>query len=430
MSKKKWGLLCGDFHCGHLVGLTPPEYQHKYVQNSTTKRNKWYMIAEELWASFDSILKSLPPLDFVVLNGDLIEGKGIRSGGTELITSSMEEQSNMAVKIIQHIRHQGKKGMKTIATFGCLAPGHKVLTADLRWVNVETLKKGDRLLAFNEKKDRVSNRRYYCESIVIGNNALEKECFKLFFSDGTSIICSHDHQFLNNCSSHNDYRWIRAGELYRKKEYCEKHGKNWSTVFRRIFDAWERDKKHLRLINIVPVGIQRVCGLGTTSKTYIADGFLCHNTDYHTCSLGDEWENVIAKEAQIDKIGAHEWLNVNGLILDVKHHIGRSNVPHGRHTASAREGVWNDMWSLMKLQPRADIIVRSHVHYYQRCETSNKICIILPALQGMGSRYGAKRCSGMVDWGVVLIEIADKNDFHIYPIIKIIQSQMAKAVRL
>ena len=35
---EKYVLTAGDFHCGHIVGLTPPEWQRKLALESTTKR--------------------------------------------------------------------------------------------------------------------------------------------------------------------------------------------------------------------------------------------------------------------------------------------------------------------------------------------------------------------------------------------------------
>jgi len=54
----------------------------------------------------------------------------------------------------------------------------------------------------------------------------------------------------------------------------------------------------------------------------------------------------------------------------------------------------------------------------------------LPALQGMGSRFGALKCEGTVDWGVVLFEITDKNDYNFYPFIHQIKTQKAKAFKI
>lgn len=220
---------------------------------------------------FNSILESLPQLHFLVINGDMVEGKSPRSGGTELITADMVEQCDMATKIIEHIRTFGHKDMHITATFG---------------------------------------------------------------------------------------------------------------------------------------------------------------TDYHTATQGDDWEQVVKDKAQIDKIGSHEWLDVNGLIFDIKHHIGSSATPYGRHTAISKEALWNELWSLTKQQPRADVIIRSHVHYFQHCGTSKKLAMTLPALQGMGSKFGARKCSGLVDWGAVLFEVEDKNNYEWHPLIRTINTQKAKAIKI
>lgn len=267
----KYGLAVADFHCGHLVGLTPPKWQVKSYDASSTKRNKWNKIEQDLWLSFQKILKQIPKLDFLFINGDMIDGKGKRSGGVELITADMDEQTDMAVFVINEIRKYGKKDLKVIATYG---------------------------------------------------------------------------------------------------------------------------------------------------------------TDYHVCTEGDEWENKVADKAGIDKIGNHEWVNVNGLVFDLKHHIGNSGSPMGNYTSMARDGVWNDLWSLTDLQPQSDIILRGHTHQYRHCGSSNKICMTLPALQAMGSRYGAKRCSAMVDWGCVLFEVKNKHDFNWYPYIRNIESQKARAIKI
>ena len=430
--------------------------------------------------------------------------------------------------------------MKVIATFGCLTAGHRVLTADLKWRNVEHLKKGDRLLSFTEKLDTVSNNRYFCESTVVENKPIIKNTYRIYLSDGTIIDASEEHPFLINYG-HDKYKWVQTQELFKRKIWCENHSRKWRIEFTRIITPWEkntsyeagylsgffdgegslcmslktkrgaynehtfrvdacqnnnemfktvkkfckdlgihigiskkqRDKKILQISirggycrileflgrirpprlmakfnvnkmgrirntnknktyieNIEFIGEKTVWGLGTTSKTYIAEGFMCHNTPYHTSTDGDDWENIIKDSAQIDKIGAHEWINVNGLIFDIKHHIGSSSVPYGRHTAISKEALWNELWALTNMQPRADVIIRSHVHYFTHCGTSGKLCMTLPALQGLGSKFGAKLCSGLVDWGVVLFEITSKTDYNWYPIIRRIKAQKAGTMKL
>ena len=266
----KYGAILSDLHCGHRVGLTPPSWQYKVPSKSSTKRRKWHKIQEELWAAFDATLKKTPPLDFVVWNGDLIDGKGKRSGGTECISSSLDDQCDMAIEVVQHV-----------------------------------------------------------------------------------------------------------------KKYCKK------------------DAKHI----------------GT------------YGTPYHTDTDGDEWENRIAEEC-FDKIGAHEWIEVNGVVFDIKHHIGSSAVPDGRHTAVARDALWNVLWAEQDLQPRAHVIVRSHVHYYSFCGDSNKLAITTPALQAMGSKYGMKRCSGLVDWGLIFFKVDDDGNYEWYPHLKTITAQKARSMKV
>jgi len=267
---KKYGLLLGDFHCGHLIGLTSPDYQLKVAPKSTTKRNKWYTIAKDLWAYFEAIVDQLPPLDFIVANGDLIEGKGKRSGGTELFTSDMKEQCDMAVSVFDFLRERCcKKEVKIVGTYG---------------------------------------------------------------------------------------------------------------------------------------------------------------TDYHTATDGDDWENLIARDAGFHKIGSQEWVEINGCVLNIKHHIGSSSIPHGRGTQILKEMLWSQLWAETALQPKSDVVIRSHAHYYMQVDNGDRVGMILPALQGMGSKFGARRCSGLVSWGCILCEIDDKGNFDWTKYIHRVKSQTTSAI--
>jgi len=272
MDGYKHYFIGGDTHCGHLVGLTPPQWQIKKKKDCDTKRSKWYKIAIQLWNAFAKELMYLPyKFDGIFLNGDLVEGKGKRSGGTELITTDMQEQSSMAVAVINYIRRYAKPKAPIILTYG---------------------------------------------------------------------------------------------------------------------------------------------------------------TPYHTDTEGDEWENIVARKAAVTKIGAHEWVDANGLIVDLKHHIPTSAVPYSRFTAVSRDALWNELWALVNMQPKADLIVRSHAHYYVSCEDSRKAAMVLPALQGMGSKFGAKRCSALVDWGFVVLHVKNKDVWNFTKHLRRIEAQKPKVVKL
>jgi hypothetical protein len=248
---KRIGVIA-DLHCGHRAGLTPPEWQWHPVstrEENAAKRNKWAKLQSALWYNYRKILREVRDvgkLDILFVVGDMVDGKGYLSGGTELITSDRIEQVAMAQMCIDALRKTcGKKGMKIVGVYG---------------------------------------------------------------------------------------------------------------------------------------------------------------TPYHTGRLED-WENQVAKDAKFDKIGAHEWVDVEGVIFDIKHKVSTSVIPHGRFTGPARSALWNEIWSLYKMQPRADILLRAHAHYHVDCGDTRKRVMVCPALQGMGSKHGARQCEGYVDWGLVVFEV-------------------------
>lgn len=141
-------------------------------------------------------------------------------------------------------------------------------------------------------------------------------------------------------------------------------------------------------------------------------------TAYHT-GVGEDFEIKIAeyfndKPRSKAEIGAHQWPDVNGWVFDVKHFVGSSSVPYGRSTAPDKEDTWNALWNIDdEMQPRAQIIVRSHVHYYKHTDYvrggRTHHVATLPALQAMGSKFGARKCSGRVDFGFCTIDIPPRN---------------------
>ena len=133
-------------------------------------------------------------------------------------------------------------------------------------------------------------------------------------------------------------------------------------------------------------------------------------TGYHTGNSDDK-EDLIAERVKADKIGSHEFIDVNGLNFDCKHFIGNSQIPHGRATPISREKLWNIMWAERENQPNADVIIRSHVHHFDYVGNSRYLGMTTPALQGMGSIYGARQCSGTVDWGFVWFDVWSKEKY-------------------
>jgi len=146
----------------------------------------------------------------------------------------------------------------------------------------------------------------------------------------------------------------------------------------------------------------------TKAKKYI----LIRGTKYHV-GKDENWEDVLA-----DRLGAvvgnHLWIEHGGIIIDCKHRVSSSIIPHGRHTAPAREALWNTLHHEKGLQPNANILIRSHVHYYVHSGDAGKYVVTTPCLQ-VGSDYGDRICTGTIDLGFLVIDIDDQGGYTCRP---------------
>jgi len=239
-------ILVSDLHAGHVVGLTPPSRHAVLSKLATKAQKKLEKTREKLWEIFAKEVKARGPFDIAIANGDMIDGDGGRSGGSELLTPDPQEQASMAA-----------------------------------------------------------------------------ECLK----------------------------FIKAPQVY-----------------------------------------------------------MTYGTPYHTGQTTD-YERLVRDLVQDSKytdtceIKSHLYLDVNGVMFDCKHKTGSSGIPHGRHTAVAKEKLWAKLWADTGVAPDSDIIIRSHVHYAAYCGGPNHLAMTTPALQGLGSKYGTRQCSGIVDWGFTVFDI-------------------------
>jgi hypothetical protein len=256
-------LVISDLHCGHKAGLTPPGF----LPTEGLPLDKVFIsAAKEYWNFFESGIRTSGPFDIVIVNGDLIDGKGRKSGGTELWTTDMEGQCDMATAALRKI--PVKKGVKFIITKG---------------------------------------------------------------------------------------------------------------------------------------------------------------TSYHV-GEAEDWENLIASRMDA-QIGDHLWADIEGVVFDLKHHpAGSSGIPQGRHTGVAKDRLWNLLWSRDNIQPDSQVFIRSHVHYHNHCGGPDWLAMTTPALQGFGSKFGARRCSGQVDFGFVTFQV-NKGTYSWQAHIAKLPTQKAKALK-
>jgi len=237
-------VVISDLHCGHRVGLTPPGWQY-HASAANIERRKYAKMQAGVWKFYAETIDHLQPIDILIVNGDLVDGKGERSGGTEQLEPSFIKQAEMAAECLRYAQAK-----------------HIVIT---------------------------------------------------------------------------------------------------------------------------------------------------YGTPYHA-GADEDFEGIVAKNVGAS-IGSHEFVNVDGLIFDIKHHIGGSTIPHGRFTAVARDYLWNELWAARNGQPRAQILIRSHVHYCIWCGTPDALMIVTPGLQGYGSKYGTRRCSGTVDIGLISFDVENKEEW-------------------
>lgn len=140
-----------------------------------------------------------------------------------------------------------------------------------------------------------------------------------------------------------------------------------------------------------------------------ATKFLSFGTPYHT-GEEEDWERQVAANLGC-QIGSEDTINIHGLLVNFKHQTSRSIIPHGRFTAPARDRLWNVLWAERGEYPKADVLVRSHVHYHNFCGELGWLAVTTPTLQGYGSKYGARRMTGVVDVGFLVFDITSKTEY-------------------
>lgn len=129
-------------------------------------------------------------------------------------------------------RPQPFKGAETVNDkdgFVCLDESTKILDADFYWRPIGECYVGQKIMAFDEFnsgprfKRAPSGYRHWRIATVTAMRRVKKPSYRLKFNDGTSIICSEDHQWLGG--KNRGLRWLTT--------------KNWlTTISRKNQKAW------------------------------------------------------------------------------------------------------------------------------------------------------------------------------------------------
>ena len=78
----------------------------------------------------------------------------------------------------------------------CVTPETRILTSDLRWVRADSIKKGDKLIGFDENPPKRYGQRKFNETLVEDVGVIERPCYEVTLNDGTKVTCSEEHQWL------------------------------------------------------------------------------------------------------------------------------------------------------------------------------------------------------------------------------------------
>jgi len=141
-------------------------------------------------------------------------------------------------------------------------------------------------------------------------------------------------------------------------------------------------------------------------ETFILAGTQYHvggdsiDAEYHIAMRLKEagWKVTWTRKLNIE---LNKWFR-----MEMRHHLGSSGTPYGRHTAGAKARTWNILNAAKNGHlDYPHLNVYSHVHYWHYEEDAWSASMGLPAWQAIGGRYGDERCDGSVDMGLVKLNI-------------------------
>lgn len=135
-----------------------------------------------------------------------------------------------------------------------------------------------------------------------------------------------------------------------------------------------------------------------------------YGSNYHVASEGIDIENYIASSLG-GTIGNHEFVDVNGVVFNLKHKCGRTSIPHGKGTLLHKQKLWEQMWSEYKDFPRSDVLLRGHVHYFYSVQDSKYLMMTCPCLKTLGDRYGGRNFIDVIDYGMITFDVPENGQF-------------------
>ena len=130
---------------------------------------------------------------------------------------------------------------------------------------------------------------------------------------------------------------------------------------------------------------------------------MSYGTAYHVGKDKDFEDDIAGRLGAI--ISSLPQVQIGATTFDMRHHLGRSSILKGRLTAVLGEVDVAREWARRGEYPLAQVLIRSHVHYFGAAVVRDMVALTLPSLQAYGTKYGSRRVSGTVDVGFVTFDI-------------------------
>jgi hypothetical protein len=111
----KRGIVVSDLHCGSIYGLLPPNFETFEGVPRTQNPGQQYLW--QCWCDFIRRARDFHP-DFVIVNGDCVDGSQYRNEGAELALLDWRDQRLAAVACLQQLRNYVGKKAKFYFTQG------------------------------------------------------------------------------------------------------------------------------------------------------------------------------------------------------------------------------------------------------------------------------------------------------------------------
>lgn len=156
---------------------------------------------------------------------------------------------------------------------------------------------------------------------------------------------------------------ILNGDLLDGKQKKSGGVGTWSTKLKEQADA------AASLINMVAVERK--------TKILVVQGTPYHDGEYQEETIADALHAEFLPRGFVD---------VNGLVFDVRHKVGGMKTPAGQPTLR-QSMLANLLYAAKGLQPQADVIVRSHLHSFYHMGDETWLGIVTPGFQ-WASEFG------------------------------------------